>query len=229
MRLRRRRGPEPEPEQTGPDAPAETDPGPETAEPGPEADRADPRAEGPWDRDEVEVSEGDTDRVDLGGLLLPVTDGLEMQVQVDRDTQQIASVALMGEEGACELRPLAAPRNSDIWDDVREELAEQLRRQGGSVTEADGRFGRELRVVLSAPDQQGQRTRQASRLMGIRGPRWLLRATYLGRPAVEPHEAGLVESTLRRVVVVRGEEAMAPGDPIPLRLPSDAQPMSPPQ
>jgi len=39
----------------------------------------------------------------------------------------------------------------------------------------------------------------------------------------------VIESALRDVVVVRGTEAMAPGDPLPLRLPEGAEPMAPPE
>ena len=67
-----------------------------------------------------------------------------------------------------------------------------------------------------------------SRVMGIAGPRWLLRATYLGRPAVTPAHDGDIESALRDVVVVRGSAPMAPGEPLPLVMPSNATPAQPP-
>jgi hypothetical protein len=66
-------------------------------------------------------------------------------------------------------------------------------------------------------------------VLGICGPRWLLRATLLGKPAVDPEPDGVIETALREVVVVRGNDAMAPGDPLPLRLPHGAQPMAPPE
>jgi hypothetical protein len=66
-------------------------------------------------------------------------------------------------------------------------------------------------------------------VLGISGPRWLLRATLLGRPAVEAQEDGDVEAALRDVVVVRGNAPMAPGDPLPLNMPANAQPMRQPE
>jgi Protein of unknown function (DUF3710) len=51
-----------------------------------------------------------------------------------------------------------------------------------------------------------------------------LRATYLGTAATESDPDGPLESAVRDVVVVRGGVAMAPREPIPLRLPPGAGP-----
>jgi hypothetical protein len=61
-------------------------------------------------------------------------------------------------------------------------------------------------------------------VIGIDGPRWLLRGTVLGRAAVEPDAAPPMEDSLRNVVVVRGSEPMAPREALGLRLPAGAQP-----
>ena len=77
---------------------------------------------------------------------------------------------------------------------------------------------------MPAKTPDGQAATQPSRVLGISGPRWLLRATFLGRPAVSPQEDGDLESALRDVVVVRGSAPMAPGDPLPLVMPGNARP-----
>jgi hypothetical protein len=204
----------------------ETTPAPEQAEPVSE----DPvRAQGPWDVSEVQLDEDDPSAVDLGGLILRGKPGLELRLQVDEASQEIAAVLLMGAEGAVELRPFAAPRNTDIWDDVRKQIAAETARHGGTATEADGIFGKELHVLMNVTTPEGENATQPSRVLGISGPRWLLRATLLGKPAVEPDPDGEVESALRDVVVVRGNDPMAPGDPLPLVMPANAQPMQPPE
>ena len=63
---------------------------------------------------------------------------------------------------------------------------------------------------------------QPSRVIGINGTRWLLRATLLGRPAVEPETGEPFEEALTTVAVRRGDHAMPVGDPLPLTLPPDA-------
>jgi len=183
------------------------------------------RAEGPWDSAEVDVEEQDPSRVDLGGLLVKGRPGLELRLQVDEASQQVAAVLLVGSEGAVELRPFAAPRNADIWSDIRKQIAAETARRGGTATEADGPFGPELQVSMPAKTPDGQAATQPSRVLGISGPRWLLRATFLGRPAVSPQEDGDLESALRDVVVVRGSAPMAPGDPLPLVMPGNARPV----
>lgn len=182
------------------------------------------RAEGPWDSAEVDLDEQDSTRVDLGGLLVKGRPGLELRLQVDEASQQVAAVLLVGSEGAVELRPFAAPRNADIWSDIRKQIAAETARRGGTATEAEGPFGPELQVSMPAKTPDGQAATQPSRVLGISGPRWLLRATFLGRPAVSPQEDGDLESALRDVVVVRGSAPMAPGDPLPLVMPGNARP-----
>lgn len=207
-----------------------TDPTDPTAGPEPQPEErtdasVDIRSNGPWDSSEVTLEDDDPTKVDLGGLVVTGKPGLELRLQVDEASQQIAAVLLMGSDGAVELRPFAAPRNTDIWDDVRRQIAAETTRRGGTATEAEGAFGKELRVMMPVTTPDGQSGTQPSRVLGISGPRWLLRATLLGRPAVEPKEDGDIESALRDVVVVRGSDPMAPGDPLPLSMPANAQPL----
>jgi hypothetical protein len=64
--------------------------------------------------------------------------------------------------------------------------------------------------------------------VGVNGPRWLLRGTFLGRPAVEADDSAAWEDALASVVVRRGDQAMPVGDALPLVLPPDAQRTSAP-
>jgi hypothetical protein len=182
------------------------------------------RGTGPFDVSEVELDEEDPTRVDLGGLIVRGREGIELRLQVDEASQQVAAVLLVGAEGALELRPFAAPRNGDIWGDVRKQIAAETARRGGTATEAEGTYGTELRVMMPVKTPEGKAATQPSRVLGVAGPRWLLRATFLGRPAVEPDDEGVLESALRDVVVVRGGSPMAPGEPLPLVMPSNARP-----
>lgn len=190
---------------------------------------AGPRRDGPWDASEVRVAEDDPSRIDLGGLIVTGRPGLELQLQVDQASGEVAGVVLAGEESALELRAFAAPRHGDIWDDVRRGIVAEVAQHGGTADETEGRWGAELRVVMPVTLPDGRSAQQPSRVVGIAGPRWLLRATLFGRAAVEPSEDGDVESALRDVVVVRGSHALPPGDPLPMRIPGDLQPVDPPE
>jgi hypothetical protein len=199
-----------------------------TPEDGQEETLEGPRSQGPYDASEVTITEGDPDRIDLGGLLLTPREGLELQLQVDEGTGQVIAVILAGETGAVELRAFAAPRHGDIWGDVRRQVAGEVARMGGTATEVEGPYGTEIAVSLTVDRGDGQRVQQASKVIGIPGPRWLLRATLFGRPAVQYLEDGDVEKALRDVVVVRGTTPIPPGDSLPLTMPPNAQRMEGP-
>jgi hypothetical protein len=63
---------------------------------------------------------------------------------------------------------------------------------------------------------------QPARFTGIEGPRWFLRAVFLGAAAREGAAASALEDMVRSLVVVRGGEAMPVGAPIPLAIPQTA-------
>lgn len=180
----------------------------------------DPRPRGPWDRDETDADARDESYLDLGGLVVRPRPELELRLQVDEDSSLVASVMLAGRESGLELRAFAAPRSGGIWDDVRKDLAAEAARHGGTATEVDGEFGVEVRLILPVQGPDGRTATQQSRIVGVEGPRWLLRGTFLGRSAVEPDPEGDVESAFRDVIVVRGNAPMAPRDLIPMTMPA---------
>ncbi|GAA1659674.1 DUF3710 domain-containing protein [Kribbella alba] len=190
-----------------------------------EADSEEPREEGPFDSNEVDPSvlEGE-DRIDLGALVITGLPGMELRLQVDEQSNEVQAVLLVLEDSALELRAFAAPKSSGIWSEVRREIAAEATRMGGTASETEGPFGTELVLVVPVEDPDGQIFSQTSRVIGVDGPRWLLRATVLGRAAVEPEAAPPMEQSLRNVVVVRGSEPMAPRESLALRLPAGAQP-----
>ena len=98
-----------------------------------------------------------------------------------------------------------------------------LGRRGGTATEREGRFGTELVCQMPVARPDGTSGLQPSRVIGINGTRWLLRATLLGRPAVEPETGEPFEEALTTVAVRRGDHAMPVGDPLTLTLPPDAR------
>lgn len=181
------------------------------------------RAHGPWDASELVVDADDETRVHLGALNVKGHDGIEVRLQVDEASQQVAGVMLVAADGAMELRPFAAARHEDLWPSVRQAISAEAARHGGTASEVDVAYGRglELRVPGTGPD--GRTVTQVSTVMGIAGPRWMLRVTMFGRPATDYREDGLLEQALRDVVVDRGTEAMPPGEALPLSLPAGAR------
>jgi hypothetical protein len=176
---------------------------------------------GPFDASQVDVEE--FEGVDLGSLLITPVEGLELQLQIDEQSGQVLAVILVGDEGAVELRAFAASKGGGAWDELRPRISAETARLGGTADEREGSFGAELHCLVPVETPEGAAATQASRVVGHEGPAWLLRATLMGRPAVEAEAAGPWEEAIRSVVVRRGREAMAPGTPLPLRLPPEAQ------
>jgi hypothetical protein len=176
---------------------------------------------GPYDADVIDLEDG-VERLDLGAILLPPIEGRELRLQVDEATQQVQSVLVAGPDGAVELKPFAAPRNGDLWAEIWPQIADDMRRRGGQVEEREGPHGVELVGAVPVDMGDGQPRVQPSRIIGVNGPRWLLRATFLGKPAVEPDGAEEWYDVLSQVIVRRGAQAMPVGDALPLRLPPNA-------
>lgn len=178
------------------------------------------RAAGPYDVSEID---DDVERVDLGSLLIAPEADREVRLQVDEATHAVQSVLIAGPDGAVDVRAFAAPRGGDLWSEARRQIAADAAQRGGTATEREGRFGVELMVEQQVQMPDGTQAVQPSRIVGVNGPRWLLRATFLGQPAVEPDGAAGWDDTLASVVVNRGSQAMPPGDPLPLTLPPSAR------
>ena len=175
---------------------------------------------GPYDIDDFAHDDG-VPRMDLGSLLIAPTEGTEIRLQVDEATDAVQAVLLAGTDGALELRAFAAPRNGDLWTEVRPKIAADFAQRGGTADEREGRFGTELVCRLTVRTPDGGTGTQPSRIIGVNGPRWMLRATLLGRPALEPENAGVWEDAIARVVVRRGSHPMPSGAELALTLPRE--------
>ncbi|KQW53198.1 hypothetical protein ASC77_02570 [Nocardioides sp. Root1257] len=174
-------------------------------------------ATGPWDVDDL--PDDGIERVDLGSLLLANVDGLEIRLQVDESTNEVQSVVLAGAEGAVELRAFAAPRNGDLWSEIRPRIAAEYAQRGGTASEREGFYGTELVCQLTVRGEDGRTATQPSRVVGINGGRWMLRATLLGRAALEPDQVGPWDEAIATTAVRRGAVAMPSGADLPLTLP----------
>ena len=176
-----------------------------------DADDAD-ESSGPFDSDDA--PEDEVARLDLGSLRVPTLPGVEARMQTD-DQGNVKQILLVNGESGLQLGVFAAPRTAGIWDEVREEIASSVEKQGGNVeTVEDGPFGVELLVHPAGQNNA------AVRFVGIDGPRWFVRGLFQGRRAVDVDAAPALDETLRGVVVERGAGAMPVREGLPLRLPA---------
>lgn len=230
--------------ETEPDGPAGVDGSEVEAEPGPAAgdstdaesgldvaalDARDWRGRGPWDIAEVDL---DADppagrpRIDLGSVIITGFGDAELRLQVAEETETIVSAMLVHGDSALEISAYAAPRSGGLWPELREDLIANTEQAGGSSALAEGPFGVELRRLLPVTAPGGEEGYQPSRMWVVEGPRWLLRGILYGQAALEDGVEEPVTKFLtafREVIVRRGEQAMAPGDLLPLTLPAELQ------
>lgn len=178
------------------------------------------RADGPWDSTEKDVT-GDQNYLDFGSLLIRGRTGFNLQMPTDDDEGTIGSVVMVTEDSGLELRAFADARSGGLWDDVRADLLVEAERLEAKTQAIDGPFGPELRIEVPVTMPDGEEGFQPSRIIGIEGPRWMLRATFLGQEALDPQDDSVLMRGLREVVVVRGDEPRAPRDPLLISIDED--------
>ena len=180
------------------------------------------REGGPWD------GAGDypqTERVDFGSLLVPAVEGFDIQINMAEE-QGIWIAVVRGDSGL-QLQAFAAPKTSGLWEEDRQEIAEEISKSGGTAAEADGPFGAELHAML-VPEAEGPASRQRPpaqpvRFLGVDGPRWFLRGVISGPAARQPELAAPFEEVFADVVVVRGDHPAPPRDLLEIQLPAQAR------
>jgi hypothetical protein len=193
----------------------------------PEPEAVDVRAHGPWDSAEKDVGD-DPAYLDFGSLLIRGRPGFNLQVPTDDDQGTIGSVVLVTEDSGLELRAFADARSGGLWDAVRADLEDEAERLEGEVERVDGPFGPELHIKVPVTMPDGVHGVQPTRIVGIEGPRWMLRATFLGQEALEPSDDSLLMNALRDVVVVRSDEPRAPREALLITIGEDLEPVENP-
>lgn len=161
--------------------------------------------------------------VDLGGVKVLPRDGLHLRLEIEEGSKRVVAVGLDFAGSTLQVQPFAAPRSSGLWDEIREQIADQISKQGGTTAVREGAFGPELVAqipVAGTGEQAGQM--RVARFIGVDGPRWFLRGVIAGKAAVDAEAAEQIEDLFRSIVVVRGNTPMPPRDLIPLRMPASS-------
>ncbi|HAK72306.1 DUF3710 domain-containing protein [uncultured Bifidobacterium sp.] len=167
---------------------------------------------GPWDVNDENVPDYD-EYLDMGSYYLPFLQGIELRVKANRATQQVLGTTITYGSSSVEIEAFAAPKTLGLWDDVRADLIDANR----AAKETEGVFGTELELPVVV---KGGR-KVTTRIVGIDGPRWMLRGIFSGKAATDPDsdETKALNRFFADIVVERGEEPLAPRDLIPMHPP----------
>ena len=173
--------------------------------------------DGPFDVEERTELNG---RLDLGALRVPAVPGMEMRLDIEKESNKIIGLTCTIQGSKLQLQAFAAPRSEGLWDDIRQGLAEGINKAGGSSqVDPDGVLGKELLARMPGRDSAGRVAFAPNRFIGVDGPRWFLRAVINGPAATETKQLEVVRKFLRQVVVDRGSEPRPPREVLALTAP----------
>lgn len=157
--------------------------------------------------------------VDLGGIKLLPREGLQLRLEVEEGSKRVVAIGLDYAGSSLQVQPFAAPRSAGLWHEIRQQIAEQIAKQGGTTKLTAGTFGPELLAEIPATAAGQAGSKRLARFIGVDGPRWFLRGVIAGEGVVDPEASAKIEELFRSIVVVRGTTPMPPRDLIPLQMP----------
>lgn len=171
-------------------------------------------AAGPFDGDSVDIEEFDfsdfsSGTLNLGSMKIALPK--ESQVQVEMGDQGPKMLHVVTTVGRITPVAFAAPRSGSQWEEASTEIAAGMRKEGIEVTVEMGPWGREV---------VGQSPTGVIRIIGVDGPRWMLRMT-LAAPADKAADlATLGRELTARTFVYRGDDPILAGSSLPVALPT---------
>lgn len=172
-------------------------------------DEAEQSGKGPWDSMDSEAPDTD-EYLDIGALMLPFLKGSELRLKANSQTGDVLGATITYGSSSLELEPFAAPKSLGLWDEVRADLL----KANPSCKEVDGVFGKELTLPVKVKGKN-----LLTRVVGVDGPRWMLRGIFSGPAAKGGKEKDVLDGYLADLVVVRGDEPLAPRDLVPMHAP----------
>lgn len=167
---------------------------------------------GPWDVDDEDVPDYD-EYLDLGAYYLPFLQQIELRIKANRSTGAVLGATVTYKKSSLEIEAYAAPKTLGLWEDIREDLLES----NAKAKAVNGVFGTEVSLPVAVKGGKSVTTR----IVGVDGPRWMLRGIFSGTAATDPHsqETQTLNRFFADIVVERGEEPLAPRDLIAMHEP----------
>lgn len=171
---------------------------------------------GPFDAAQVDPASYDfSDFADgvlnLGSLIVPLPRPSEVQVEMGPNGPKMLHI--LTEHGRITPVAFAAPNSAGQWREATKDIAEEMRSQNLNVHVEQGPWGREV-VGTTAEENAG-----VIRIIGVDGPRWMLRLTTAAPAQSADAMAELAREVVARTFVVRGNNPVLAGSALPVTLP----------
>lgn len=162
--------------------------------------------------------------VDLGVLYVPRIPGLKFQWKTPgADQMTISSIQMVLGSSAVSATLAAAPKSGGAWEELMDQITASLEGSGGSVERVQGPYGEELRARVPLALPGGAKGVAPIRVVGVEGPRWVLRLDITGAAAAgDPLQIAACEALIDRLIVNRGTHPWIRLQVLPLTLPKGA-------
>jgi hypothetical protein len=169
---------------------------------------------GPFDGDRVDYSAFDysdfaKSGLDLGSLRVPVPHNGEVQVEMGPNGPQM--IHILTPFGRLTPVALAAPRSGNQWEENIPEVTKGMTADGLDVQLGRSLWGTEIIGTMKAGTM---------RVIGVDGPRWMLRMTLAGPADKADQLAELAYEVISRTFVYRGDAPLPAGQSLPVTIPA---------
>lgn len=168
---------------------------------------------GPFDGGSVDIetfdfSDFSNGILDLKSIKVPLPK--KSQVQVEMGAKGPKMLHIITEFGRITPVAFAAPRSSGQWESSVGELVENIHKDGMDTDLEEGPWGTEI---------VAQNSNGMIRIIGVEGPRWLLRMTLAAPTGREENLTELAREVASRTFVYRGDDPMLAGNSLPVTMP----------
>lgn len=169
---------------------------------------------GPFDGDNVNIDDFDfsdfaSGVLDLGSMKLAIPQGAQVQVEMGEKGPKM--LHLVTTSGRVTPVAFAAPTQGGQWETASQEILDGMRGEGSDADFEAGPWGRE--VVASANNN-------VMRIIGIDGPRWMLRLTVAAPQDKADSAADIARDIAARTFVYRGNDPILAGNSLPVVMPA---------
>ncbi|WP_435384198.1 DUF3710 domain-containing protein [Corynebacterium atrinae] len=168
---------------------------------------------GPFDGDTVNIDDFDFSDfsigvLNLGSMIIPLPKNSQVQVEMGEGGPRMVHVVT--EFGRLTPVAFAAPSSAGQWAESVEQISAGMTGDGLNVETEQGPWGTEI---------VGTGANGSIRVIGVEGPRWMLRMTTTAPPERVEKLRDLAREMTARTFVYRGSDPILAGNSLPVTLP----------